>query len=87
MTTALPVDPSECTKYETEYGAGKLSGCLVNSSLSFGPFEIDGIAMAAATEIGDKLMVHGKSFRLALSPRSPLVVEPRNSICPYHVGL
>jgi hypothetical protein len=63
MGAALPVDAAKCTKYETAYGAGSLEGCLVNSTVSFGPYTLDGIAMAAATTVGPELLKHGKHFR------------------------
>ena len=67
MTTALPVDTAKCTKYETSYGAGSLEGCLVNSTVSFGPYTLDGIAMAGATTVGPELLKHGKHFRWGFS--------------------
>lgn len=63
MVAALEADPSTCTKYETSYGTGHFSGCLVNTTVSFGGFKLENMSMAAAREVGDIFLTHGTEFR------------------------
>lgn len=63
MTTALAVNSSECSAYSTSYGTGEFEGCLVQTSISFGPFKIENATVAAAETVGDALLDYGGSFR------------------------
>jgi hypothetical protein len=63
MVGALQSDADRCTKYDASYGTGHFSGCLVNTTMEFGPYKLDNMAMAAAVDLGQDLAAHGASFR------------------------
>lgn len=64
MIGGLTSDPAKCTAYGTDYGTGGFSGCLVNTTVELGPYRIDNIAMASATEMKTpQLASRGESFR------------------------
>jgi len=67
MVGALASNPEQCTPYQTSYKTGGFKGCLVNTTMEFGPYKMQNMAMAAATDVGDELTAHGKSFRRAFS--------------------
>lgn len=65
MVNAL-VSDSACTRpYDTSYGfgTGGFSGCIVNTTVEFGPYKMGNVAIAAADKMEKDLAAHGSSFR------------------------